>query len=82
MENTSLITKIAREAAEQTVQALALAQQMGMVNSQEELTVLIESGIETAIEEYVTQVENQSKIILNETGSLRQNSDSSQTSGE
>ena len=67
METQGLIEKIAKEAAEETVQALALAQQMGMVNSQESLTVLIASGIETAIEEYVVQIENQSQIILNET---------------
>lgn len=71
MENQGIIEKIAREAAEETVQALALAQQMGMVSSQEELTVLIASGIETALEEYVIQIENQSKIIINETGSIR-----------
>jgi hypothetical protein len=69
METQGIIEKIAREAAEETVQALALAQQMGMVSSQEELTVLIASGIETALEEYVIQIENQSKIIINETGS-------------
>lgn len=76
METTGLIEKIAKEAAEETVQALALAQQMGMVNSQAELTVLIASGIETALEEYVIQIENQSKIILNEVGSIRKDSDS------
>jgi hypothetical protein len=74
METQGLIEKISREAAEETVQALALAQQMGMVNSQESLTVLIASGIETALEEYVVQIENQSKIILNETGSIRKDS--------
>jgi hypothetical protein len=76
MEKQGLIEKIAKEAAEETVQALALAQQMGMVNSQESLTVLIASGIETAIEEYVVQIENQSQIILNETGSIRKDSNS------
>ena len=74
METQGLIEKIAREAAEETVQALALAQQMGMGSSQEELTVLIASGIETALEEYVIQIENQSKIIINETGSIRKDS--------
>jgi hypothetical protein len=76
MEKQGLIEKIAKEAAEETVQALALAQQMGMVNSQESLTVLIASGIETAIEEYVVQIENQSQIILNETASIRKDSNS------
>jgi len=74
METQGIIEKIAREAAEETVQALALAQQMGMVSSQEELTILIASGIETALEEYVIQIENQSKIIINETGSIRKDS--------
>ena len=74
METQGLIEKIAREAAEETVQALALAQQMGTGSSQEELTVLIASGIETALEEYVIQIENQSKIIINETGSIRKDS--------
>jgi hypothetical protein len=76
METQGIIEKIAREAAEETVQALALAQQMGMVSSQEELTVLIASGIETALEEYVIQIENQSKIIINETGSIRKDNNS------
>jgi hypothetical protein len=44
---------------------------MGMVTSQEELTVMIASGMETVLEEYVQQISNQSKIILNETGSIR-----------
>ena len=73
-ENTEagLIQKIARTGAIETVQALALAQQMGMVNSQEELTELIVAGMETILEEYIQQVENQSKIILNEAGSIRE----------
>jgi hypothetical protein len=74
MENQEgLIQKIAREGAEQTVQALAMAQKMGMVNSEEDLTVLIASGMETILEEYINQIENQSQIILNETGSIRKN---------
>jgi hypothetical protein len=75
-ENTNaelgLIQTIARTGAIETVQALALAQQMGMVNSQEELTELIAAGMETILEEYVQQIENQSKIILNEAGSIRE----------
>ena len=73
-ENTEvgLIQKIARTGAIETVPALALAQQMGMVNSQEELTELIAAGMETILEEYIQQVENQSKIILNEAGSIRE----------
>lgn len=73
-ENTEvgLIQQIARTGAIETVQALALAQQMGMVNSQEELTELIAAGMETILEEYIQQVENQSKIILNEAGRIRE----------
>lgn len=71
-KEVGLIQKIARTGAIETVQALALAQQMGMVNSQEELTELIAAGMETILEEYIQQVENQSKIILNEAGSIRE----------
>lgn len=71
-KEVGLIQKIARTGAIETVQALALAQQMGMVNSQEELTELIVAGMETILEEYIQQVENQSKIILNEAGSIRE----------
>lgn len=69
--NKELIQKIAAEGAQQTVQALAVAQQMGMVSSESELTILIAAGMETVLEEYVSAVENQSKIILDETGSIQ-----------
>lgn len=69
--NKELIQKIAAEGAQQTVQALAVAQQMGMVGSESELTILIAAGMETVLEEYVSAVENQSKIILDETGSIQ-----------
>ena len=70
--NKELIQKIAAEGAQQTVQALAVAQQMGMVGSEQELIVLIAAGMETVLEEYIATVENQSKsIILDETGSFR-----------
>lgn len=69
--NKELIQKIAAEGAQQTVQALAVAQQMGMVGSEAELTILIAAGMETVLEEYVSAVENQSKIILDETGSIQ-----------
>jgi hypothetical protein len=71
-QEQSLIEKLARTGAEQTVQALAIAQQMGMVTSQEELTVLISAGMETVLEEYISAVENESNIILDETGSIRE----------
>lgn len=66
MEITKLIEGISKAAAEETVQALAIAQQMGMVNSQAELTALISAGMETAIEEYIMQVENQQTGIIDE----------------
>lgn len=71
-QEPSLIQRIAQTGAEQTVQALAIAQQMGMVTSQEELTVLIAAGMETVLEEYIAAVENESNIILDETGSIRE----------
>jgi hypothetical protein len=78
MENKelSLIEQIAKEGAIQTVQALGSAQQMGMVASQEDLTRLIQSGMEVVIEEYIQRIENQSKIILNEAGSIRKDNNS------
>lgn len=71
-QEQSLVQRIAQTGAEQTVQALAIAQQMGMVTSQEELTVLIAAGMETVLEEYIAAVENESNIILDETGSIRE----------
>jgi len=79
MENKELIEKIARETALETVSALALAQQMGMVSSQSDLTTLIASGIETALEEFSEQLENakNSQIILgDEAGSIRKDNNS------
>lgn len=70
-DNKELIQAIAAEGAKQTVQALAVAQQMGMVNSETELTVLLAASMETIIEEYISRVENKSNIILDETGSVR-----------
>lgn len=69
--NKELIQKLAAEGAQQTVQALAVAQQMGMVGSEAELIVLIAAGMETVLEEYANEVENQSKIILDDTGSIQ-----------
>jgi hypothetical protein len=74
MENQEgLLQKIAREGAEQTVQALAMAQKMGMVTDESSLTEMIKTAMETVLEEYVNQIENASKIILDETGSIRTN---------
>lgn len=78
MKHKELIETIAKAAATETVSALGLAQQMGMVTNQNELTVLIASGIETALEEFVERLEkeNSNQIILNETGSIRKDSES------
>lgn len=70
-DNKQLIQEVAAEGAKQTVQALAVAQQMGMVNSEAELTILLAAGMETVIEEYLSRAENKSNIILDETGGFR-----------
>lgn len=70
-DNKDLIQEVAAEGAKQTMQALAIAQQMGMVNSEADLTVLLAAGMETVIEEYISRAENQSNIILDETGGIR-----------
>lgn len=70
-DNKDLIQEVAAEGAKQTMQALAIAQQMGMVNSETDLTVLLAAGMETVIEEYISRTENQSNIILDETGGIR-----------
>ena len=52
------ILKIANEYAEHTVKSLAHSQRMGLVSNEEELTSLISAGIETALEEYASQLKN------------------------
>lgn len=69
-KNSQLISELALEGAKQTVQALGVAKQMGMVNNESDLILLISSGIETTIDEYINRTEEQSKIILNETGNF------------
>lgn len=46
------IRELALKHAKDTVQAMAIAQRMGMMNSEEELVNLIAAGIETALEEF------------------------------
>lgn len=70
-DNKDLIQEIAAEGAKHTIQALAVAQQMGMVNSEADLNVLLTAGMETVIEEYINRVENRSNIILDETRDIR-----------
>jgi hypothetical protein len=51
------IRDLAQSHAVDTVKALAVAQKMGMVNSEEDLTTLIASGIETALENLILKLE-------------------------
>ena len=74
MQKEELIKKLAREGAEETVKTMAMAQKMGMINGEADLVELISAGIEAVLEEYVVEIENQSKIILDETGSIRKDS--------
>jgi hypothetical protein len=47
-----MIRELALKHAKDTVQAMAIAQRMGMMNSEEELVNLLAAGIETALEEF------------------------------
>ena len=53
-----LIEKLSMEGAKQTIQALSVAQQMGTVGTESELTLLIAAGIETVLEEFTETIEN------------------------
>ena len=53
-----LIEKLSMEGAKQTIQALSVAQQMGMVGTESELTLLIAAGMETVLEEFAETIEN------------------------
>ena len=53
-----LIEKLSMEGAKQTIQALSVAQQMGMVGTESELTLLIAAGMETVLEEFAEVIEN------------------------
>lgn len=54
MDQTALrISQISKDTAEQIVNALAVAKQMGMLNSQEDLILLVTNGIEVAFEEFL-----------------------------
>jgi hypothetical protein len=56
MEQFNIID-IAKSHAVDTVKALAIAQRMNMINTEEDLTSLISSGIETAIEDFIQKTE-------------------------
>lgn len=51
------IRDLAMSHAVDTVKALAVAQTMNMVNSEEDLTTMIASGIETALEDLIARLE-------------------------
>ena len=51
------IRDLAQSHAVDTVKALAVAQKMNMVNSEEDLTTMIASGIETALEDLIARLE-------------------------
>ena len=55
MELTEKIREIAIFHAKETVKALAVAQRMGLMNTEEDLTDLITAGIETAIEDMLSK---------------------------
>lgn len=56
-----LIEKLSMEGAKQTIQALSVAQQMGMVGTEAELTLLIAAGMETVLEEFANEIETKSE---------------------
>jgi len=51
-ENQLEIRDIATAQAQETVKAIAVAEKMGLLNSEEDLTMMIAAGIETALEEF------------------------------
>jgi hypothetical protein len=58
MEVSELIEKTAISGADNTVQALALAQQSGMINSSDDLKTFLRASFETMIEEFVVEYNN------------------------
>lgn len=53
------IRDIALAHAKETVKAMSIAQRMGMMNGEEDLTQLVAAGIETALEELISKNTNQ-----------------------
>ena len=51
-----MIRELALKHAKDTVQAMAIAQRMGVMNSEEELVNLLAAGIETAIEDFQNEL--------------------------
>jgi hypothetical protein len=43
--------------AKETVKAMSVAQRMGLMNSEEDLTDIITAGIETAVEELLKRID-------------------------
>lgn len=54
----SQVREIATFHAKETVKALSVAQRMGLMNTEEDLTDLITAGIETALEEFISKNES------------------------
>jgi stage V sporulation protein SpoVS len=50
------IRDLAVQHAKEAVKAMAVAQRMGMMNSEEELVSIVAAGIETAIEDFENTV--------------------------
>lgn len=66
MKHQKIIESAAIVGASNTMQALALAKQAGMINSESDLQTLIQASIETTLEEFVTQLELNDKTITDE----------------
>lgn len=58
METSELIESSAIVGAENTVQALAIAQQSGMINSSDDLKTFLRASFETMFEEFVVEYNN------------------------
>ena len=57
MELQQLIESTAVTGAANSMQALALAKQAGMINSESDLQTLIQASMETMLEDFATQLE-------------------------
>lgn len=47
------IKRISEEVSNHTIQAIAISERDGLLNSQEDLRLIISAAIETSIEEYI-----------------------------
>lgn len=67
------IKDLSAAAAKDAVQAIAIANQQGIITSEAELTDLLQAVIESAIEEYAVELQKL-KTNNNEVSSIRENS--------